>query len=69
MLEATLLALAAAGLHAAWNLAVKQSADRFLALWTQYLVAGPAYRRTLRLVGITCRRSSTVASRAACHRD
>jgi drug/metabolite transporter (DMT)-like permease len=37
MLEATLLALAAAVLHAGWNLAVKQSPiDRFVALWGQF---------------------------------
>ncbi len=41
MLTATILALVAAVLHAAWNLAVKQSAgDRFIALWGQFFVAG-----------------------------
>lgn len=40
MLTATLLALAAAVLHAAWNLAVKQSGDRFIALWGQFSIAG-----------------------------
>lgn len=41
MLTATVLALAAAVLHAAWNLSVKQSiSDRFLALWGQFFVAG-----------------------------
>ena len=40
MLVATLLALAAAVLHAAWNLAVKQSGDRYVALWGQFAVAG-----------------------------
>ncbi|MGA0117576.1 MAG: EamA family transporter [Ilumatobacteraceae bacterium] len=35
MLSATLLALAAAVLHAAWNLWVKQSGDRWIALWGQ----------------------------------
>ena len=40
MLTATLLALAAAVLHAAWNLAVKQSGDRYLALWGQFSIAG-----------------------------
>ena len=41
MLEATLLSLAAAVLHAGWNLAVKQSTfDRFIALWGQFLAAG-----------------------------
>jgi drug/metabolite transporter (DMT)-like permease len=41
MLTATILALAAAVLHAVWNLSVKQSTvDRFLALWGQFFVAG-----------------------------
>ena len=40
MLTATLLSLAAAVLHAGWNLAAKQSGDRFLALWGQFVVAG-----------------------------
>ena len=40
MLTATLLALAAAVLHAGWNLAVKQSGDRFTALWGQFTIAG-----------------------------
>lgn len=35
MLTATLLALAAAVLHAAWNMWVKQSGDRWIALWGQ----------------------------------
>ena len=40
MLAATLLALAAAVLHAGWNLWVKQSTDRFIALWGQMALAG-----------------------------
>lgn len=40
MLTATLLALGAAVLHAGWNLAVKQSGDRFIALWGQFSIAG-----------------------------
>ena len=40
MLAATLLALGAAVLHAGWNLAVKQSGDRFIALWGQFFAAG-----------------------------
>ena len=40
MLAATFLALGAAVLHAAWNLAVKQSTgDRFLMLWGQFAIA------------------------------
>ena len=38
MLTATVLALTAAVLHATWNLLVKQSADRFIALWAQFAV-------------------------------
>lgn len=40
MVAATLLALTAAVLHAGWNLAVKQSGDRFVAIWGQFLMAG-----------------------------
>ena len=40
MLAATLLALTAAVMHAGWNLAVKQSGDRYLALWGQFSIAG-----------------------------
>ena len=40
MLAATLLSLAAAVLHAGWNLAIKQSGDRLTALWAQFVVAG-----------------------------
>lgn len=40
MLAATLLAIGAAILHAGWNLAIKQSGDRWLALWGQFFVAG-----------------------------
>ena len=40
VLTATLLALSAAVLHAAWNLWVKQSGDRWMALWGQMTAAG-----------------------------
>jgi multidrug transporter EmrE-like cation transporter len=40
VIVATLLALAAAGLHAAWNLVAKQSTDRVLTLTAQFLVGG-----------------------------
>lgn len=39
MLVATVLALAAAVLHAGWNVLAKASADRFLALWGQFAIA------------------------------
>jgi drug/metabolite transporter (DMT)-like permease len=40
VLAATLLALGAAVLHAGWNLWVKQSGDRWIALWGQMFSAG-----------------------------
>ena len=40
MLIATLLALGAAVLHAGWNLAIKQSGDRWLALWGLFVAGG-----------------------------
>ncbi len=40
MLAATLLALGAAVLHAAWNLVVKQSGDRWLSLWGLFAAGG-----------------------------
>ena len=40
MLIATLLALGAAVLHAGWNLSVKQSGDRWLALWGLFVAGG-----------------------------
>lgn len=40
MVAATLLALAAAVLHAGWNLLVKQRGDRWMALWGMFFVAG-----------------------------
>ena len=39
MLTATLLALGAAVIHAGWNLAIKTSGDRWLALWGQMTAA------------------------------
>lgn len=40
VLTATLLALAAAVLHASWNLWVKQSGDRWISLWGQMSAGG-----------------------------
>ncbi|MDA2968339.1 MAG: DMT family transporter [Actinomycetota bacterium] len=37
---AAALALLAAVLHASWNIVVKQTSDRFLALWAQFVFAG-----------------------------
>lgn len=51
MLTATILALAAAVLHAGWNLWVKQSGDRWIALWGQMTCAGIASAVILLVVG------------------
>ena len=40
MLLATVLALVAAVLHASWNISVKQSGDKRLALWGQFAIGG-----------------------------
>ena len=39
MVVATIMALAAAVLHAGWNLVAKRSAAPFIALWGQFAVA------------------------------
>jgi drug/metabolite transporter (DMT)-like permease len=51
VLVATALALTAAVMHAGWNLAVKQSGDRFLALWGQFALAGLLGLIVILLVG------------------
>jgi drug/metabolite transporter (DMT)-like permease len=56
VLAATLLALAAAVLHAAWNLAVKQSGNRWIALWGQFFIAG--------LIGATIMAGVAISSMA-----
>jgi uncharacterized membrane protein len=40
VLLATVLALTAAVLHASWNISVKQSGDKRLALWGQFVIGG-----------------------------
>ena len=52
VLTATLLALSAAVLHAGWNLWVKQSGDRWLALWGQITAAGIAGLLITLVVGL-----------------
>jgi drug/metabolite transporter (DMT)-like permease len=52
LLEATLLALGSAFLHAAWNLLVKTSGERFLAAWGQFLVGGVCFLPVLLLTGL-----------------
>ena len=44
---AAALALLAAVLHATWNIVVKQTSDRFLALWGQFVFAGSCALITL----------------------
>ena len=57
MPAATLLALAAAVLHAGWNLVAKRSHDRFGALWGQFLVAGVLCGIALTVTGLPSGRS------------
>jgi drug/metabolite transporter (DMT)-like permease len=52
VLAATFLALGAAVLHAAWNLWVKQSGDRWIALWGQMFAAGTGGLLVSLIVGI-----------------
>jgi drug/metabolite transporter (DMT)-like permease len=51
MTTATLLALGAAFLHAAWNLLVKTSDDRFLAAWGQFLMGALLFVPVLLVIG------------------
>jgi drug/metabolite transporter (DMT)-like permease len=53
VLTATLLALAAAVLHAGWNLWVKQSGDRWIAIWGQMTMAGVLALFLVAGVGLT----------------
>ena len=52
MILATVLALASAGLHAAWNLRAKSSTDRFVTLWGQFAAAGALCLVPLAIVGL-----------------
>lgn len=52
VLTATLLALAAAVMHAGWNLWVKQSGDRWMSLWGQMTTAGIGALAIALVVGI-----------------
>ena len=52
MLTATLLALGAALLHASWNLLVKLSDDRWIALWAMSIVAGAIALVALAVVAV-----------------
>lgn len=52
MLEATLLALGAAVLHAGWNLLIKTSDDRFLTAWGLFLAGGVLTLPVLAVIGL-----------------
>ena len=52
MLAATLLTLAAALLHASWNLLIKTSGDRALAAWGQFVFGGLVFVPVLVVVGL-----------------
>jgi uncharacterized membrane protein len=52
VLAATLLALGSAGLHAGWNLLIKQSGERDLTAWGQMLVGGLLASPLLLVVGL-----------------
>ena len=52
MLEATLLALGSAVLHAGWNLLVKTSDERFLTAWGQFLVGAICFLPVLLFTGL-----------------
>jgi drug/metabolite transporter (DMT)-like permease len=52
MLEATLLALGSAALHAGWNLLVKTSDERYLTAWGQFVVGGVVMAPFLLLTGL-----------------
>lgn len=51
MVAATVYALAAAVLHAGWNLIAKRAIDPFLALWGQFLIAGLLSTAVLAVTG------------------
>jgi len=66
MLLATVFALAAAALHAGWNLRVKASDDRFVALWGQFVMAGAVCGVGLTLTGLPARDAWPWIALSAC---
>ncbi len=58
MLTATVLALAAALLHAGWNLLIKTADDRDLAAWGQFVFGGVALAPVLAFTGLPAARSA-----------
>lgn len=57
LITATLLALAAAVLHAGWNLAIKVSGDRFVAAWGQFVAGALVFAPLLALTGLPSHRA------------
>jgi drug/metabolite transporter (DMT)-like permease len=57
VLFATLLALAAAGLHATWNLFIKTSDDHELAAWGQWIAGALLFAPVLVFAGLPARES------------
>lgn len=55
MVLATIFALMAAALHAGWNLRVKVSEDRFIALWGQFAAAGVVCGLAMVVTGLPAR--------------
>ena len=66
MLLATVFALAAAALHAGWNLRVKASEDRFVALWGQFVMAGAVCAAGLAVTGLPARDAWPWLALSAC---
>ena len=66
MVLATVFALAAAALHAGWNLQVKASEDRFVALWGQFVTAGAVCAAGLALTGLPARDAWPWLALSAC---
>lgn len=51
MLAATAAVLASAVLHAGWNLLVKRSSDRLIAIWAQFAIAAVPFLPVLVVTG------------------
>jgi uncharacterized membrane protein len=66
VLVATLLALGSAGLHAGWNLLVKQSSERAFTAWGQMLIGGMATSPALLLVDLPSGRPLGYLAVSAC---
>ncbi len=67
MLTATALALGAAVLHAGWNLAVKQSGDRFCALWGPFTIVAVPCALAVAVLGMPARGWIWAGVSGLCH--